>query len=108
MTFTPMDARHLTREQNRGDLRALILIQEMICGNIKGQSCANGRKQGEGSKKSDENSQTASTGAIIIKSSINATERRGVAIVDAPGDFITANMDEYILLVLDSDITEIM
>ena len=60
---------------------------------IKGRAVADGRKQREGLKKSDVTSPTAATELVLITAEIDATEGRDVAVIDAPGAFMMAEME---------------
>ena len=44
----------------------------------------------------------------MITSAIDATENRDVAVVDAPGAFLTAPMDEEVIGVLDGPLAGVM
>jgi hypothetical protein len=67
-----------------------------------------GRKQREGSNKYDATSPTMSLEAVLSTSTIDAFEGRDVAIVDVPGAFLTADMDEEVLMCLRGKIAELM
>eukprot|EP00957_Ditylum_brightwellii_P180301 13735093-Ditylum_brightwellii.AAC.1 len=44
-SFEPLQANDLTKEQKQEALRAIMFLKEKRCGRIKGQTCADGRKQ---------------------------------------------------------------
>ena len=67
-----------------------------------------GRKQRKVSKKSEATYPTVATEAVLINAVIYATEERYVAIVDAPGELLTSDMDEEVLLVLDNHLAKFM
>ena len=46
--------------------------------------------------------------AILITSCINAAEECGIVVVDIPGAFLTADMDEIVHMVLRGRLTELM
>jgi hypothetical protein len=98
--FAPQVGEELSEEQKKGALESLMFLKEKRDGTIKGRACADGRKQREGSNKSDATSPTVSLEAVLITSIIDAFEGRDVAIVDVPGSFLTADMDEEVLMCL--------
>jgi hypothetical protein len=87
-TFTPQDASKLSKEQKKA-LESLMFLKEKRDGTTKGRACADGRKQQEGSTKSDATSPTVSLEAVLITSTIDTFEGRDIAIVDVPGAFLT-------------------
>ena len=44
---------------------------------------------------------TAATDSVLITEAIYATEDRAVAVIDAPGAFLTADTDEEVIIVLE-------
>jgi hypothetical protein len=107
-TFAPQVGEELSEERRKGALELLMFLKEKLDRTIKGRACAEGRKQREGSTKSDTTSPTVSLEAVLTTSTIDAFEGRDVAIVDVPGAFLTANMDEEVLLCLRGKIAELM
>ena len=79
----------LTPLDRKKTLESVNLIKEKCCGNIKGRTCANGRKKLK-CLKPDESvySPTCPTEALMATLVINAMEQRDVAIFDVPGDFL--------------------
>jgi hypothetical protein len=61
---------------------------------VKGRGCADGRKQRKYIAKEDASSPTVATESVFITAVIDAEEGRDVAVVDIPGAFMQANMDE--------------
>ena len=53
-------------------------------------------------KKSDITSPTAATELVLFTSAIDATECQDVAVIDAPGAFLTADMDEEVIVILEN------
>jgi hypothetical protein len=107
-TFAPQVGEELSEEQKKGALESLMFLKEKRDGTIKGRACAEGMKQREGSNKSDATSPTVSLEAVLITSTIDAFEGRDVAIVDVSGAFLTADMDEEVLMCLRGKIAELM
>ena len=54
-------------------------------------------------KKSDVTSPTAATESVLVTAEIDATEGRDVSVIDAPGAFLTSDMDEEVIVVLENE-----
>jgi hypothetical protein len=107
-TFAPVNEGDLTARQKKSALESLMFLKEKRDGSIKGRACADGRKQREGSTKSDATSPTVSLESVLITATIDAFEKREVAIVDVPGAYLTAYMDEEVFMCLRGRLTELM
>jgi hypothetical protein len=107
-TFEPQDVKTLTGDQKKSALESLMFLKEKRDGKIKGRTCADGRKQREGSTKSDATSPTVALESVLITATIDAFERRDVAIVDVPGVFLTADMDKEVIMCLRGRLVELM
>ena len=89
-------SKDLTKEQRRDALAYLMYLKRKRCGKYKARGCADGRKQRAWTNKEDASSPTISTEAVFLTSIIDALENRDVAIVDVPGAFMQADMDELV------------
>jgi hypothetical protein len=107
-TFAPVNEGDLTAKQKKSALESLMFLKEKRDGSIKGRACADGRKQREGSKNSDATSPTVALESVLITATIDAFEKREVAIVDVPGAYITAYMDEEVFMCLRGRLAELM
>jgi hypothetical protein len=107
-TFTPQNADKLSDQQKRDALKSLAFLKENRDGSIKGQTCADGRKQRAGSAKSDTTSPTVLVESVLITSMIDAFDGRDFAIVDVPGAFLMVNMDEEVYTSIMGHLAEIM
>jgi hypothetical protein len=76
--YEAVNARILTRAQRRAALRAINLIKEKRCANIKGRTVADGRLQLSLYKKSETASPTIATDALMLPILIDAYEGRFV------------------------------
>jgi hypothetical protein len=85
-----------------------VLTKEKRDGSIKGRSFADGRKQREGPTKSDATSPTVALESVLITATIDAHEGREVAIVDVPGAYLMADMDEEVSMCLIGRLAELM
>ena len=108
ITLNPVDGTKLTKQQKKGDLCVLIFFNKKQIGKVNWRACVDGRKQRKVSKKSEATYPTVATEAVLINAVIYATEERYVAIVNAPGELLTSDMDEEVLLVIDNHLAEFM
>jgi hypothetical protein len=107
-TFTPQKVEDLSEIQKRGALESLMFLKEKRDGSIKGRACADGRKQRETATPGDATSPTVSLEAVLITAAIEAHEERDVAIVDVPGAFLSADMDEEVIMTIRGRLAELM
>eukprot|EP00957_Ditylum_brightwellii_P054951 4164505-Ditylum_brightwellii.AAC.1 len=98
----------LTEAQKHDALRAIMFLKEKRCGRIKGRTCADGRKQRETIAKEDAASPTVAPESVIITSVIDAKEGRDVATTDIPGAYLNAEMDEFVVMVLEGKLAELL
>jgi Reverse transcriptase (RNA-dependent DNA polymerase) len=106
--FQPREASELTSKQKYGALRAINLIKEKRCGKLKGRTCADGRSQKGLYDKQQTTSPTVSTDALMVSLMIDSLEQRDVATADVTGAYLNADMDEFVLIKLSGDATDIM
>ena len=99
MTFNTVYGMKLTKQQKKGSLHAFIFLKQNGSGKVKGRACSDGQKQREASKKSDATSPVIATEAVLIIAAVDSMEGRDVTLFNAPGIFLTSNMDKDILLV---------
>ena len=85
-----------------------MFLKDKQYGTTKVLACVDGWKQWEGSQKKDATSPTVALELVIIASAIDANERRYLAVVDIPGEFLTADMDKYFIKLLWLILSEIM
>jgi hypothetical protein len=90
----PIKSVELTPEQRREALGYLMFLKRKRCGTVKARGCADGRKQRAYIAKEDASSPTMSTEALLLTAVVDALEGRDVAVVDVPGAFMQADMDE--------------
>jgi hypothetical protein len=107
-TFAPQDSKKLTAKQNREALESMMFLKEKRDGTIKGRACADGRKQRETAVPGAETSPTVAVESVMITATIDAHEGRDVAVVDVPGAFLLADMDEYVLMTIKGRLAELM
>jgi hypothetical protein len=107
-TFTPQDSSELSDTQKRGALELLMFLKERRNGTIKGRACADGRRQHETAVPGAATPPTVSLEAVLITATIDAYEEQDAAIVDVPGAFLSADMDEEIIMTIQGRLTELM
>jgi hypothetical protein len=84
------------------------VLKEKRGGIVKGQSCADGRKKRETAVPGEVTSPIVSLTVVLMTATIDAYEERDVAIVDVPGAFLSANMDEEFLMTIHGRLAELM
>jgi hypothetical protein len=104
----PMKPTLLTREQKRAALAYLMFLKRKRCGRVKGRGCADGRTQRAYISREDATSPTVSTEAVFLTAVIDAFERRDVAIIDLPGAFMQADMDELVYVRFTGTIVDLL
>ena len=65
-TFIHLSAGDLTNREKYESLELLVLLKEKLDGSVKGQACADGRKQRTESSKKDATSPTVFIEAVLI------------------------------------------
>ena len=71
-----------------------MLIKENCDGTIKAHGCTDGRKQCKKNNNSDTISPKVSKKAVLISTVIDAYEHRDMEVVDIPGAYLSADMDD--------------
>jgi hypothetical protein len=107
-TFTPQNVKELSSEQKRGALDSLMFLKEKRNGTIKGRACADRRKQREKSDAGAVTSPTVTLESVLITSTIKAFEKREFAVVDIPGAYLSADIDEEVIMLLRGRLAELM
>ena len=104
----PVAINDLTHDERRGALQYLMFLKQKRCGKIKGRGCADGRKQREYLSKEETSSPTVSTEAVFLSCVIDADEGRDVAIVDVPGAFLHADMNDTVHMKINGDMAQML
>ena len=109
-TYVPLKAAGLTPEQKAKALSSLMFIVEKWGGRVKARKCAVGSKQRtfEGYSKAEWASPTVSTDSVLIRSAIDAHEKRKVLTCDLPGAYLTTDNNEETIMLLKGKLTELM
>jgi hypothetical protein len=92
----PRHAAELSPAQKQEALAYLMFLKQKRCGKIKGRGCADGRKQRAYTSREDAASPTVATESVFLTTVIDALEGRDVAVIDMPGAFMQADMDELV------------
>jgi hypothetical protein len=89
-------------------MESLMFLKEKRDGTIKRRTCADGRKEQEKAKPGAATSPTVTLESVLITSTIEAFEGREVSVVDIPGAYLSADMDEEVIMLLRGRLTELM
>ena len=92
----PVHKKCLTPEQRKEALAYLMFLKRKRCGKIKGHGCADGQKQRAYIAKEESMAPTVSTKAVFLSAVIDALENRDVAVLDVPGAFMKADINELV------------
>jgi len=85
-----------------------MFLKEKHDGSIKVRGCADGYSQRDYMTKNETSSPTVSLEAMMLSCAIDAKEGRCVAVTDIPGDFLHADMDQDIHMLLEGTIAELI
>jgi hypothetical protein len=107
-TFTPQHSNDLSDSQKQNALESLMCLKEKRDGTIKGRACADGRKQRETAVQGAATPPTVALESVLITATIDAYEERDVAIVNVPGAFLSADMDEEVIMTIRGRLAELM
>ena len=89
-------------------LALLMVLKEKQDGSIKGRGVVDERKQREKIESKDATSPTFLTETVMLTATINALEGRYVAVVDIPGAYMSAEMDDEVHVVFRGTLAKIM
>ena len=99
----------LTYDKKKKALLSLMFLKEKRDSSVKAQMCADGRNQKDGTwSKQDTTLPTEATELVFITAVIDAHKGRNVACSDIPGEFLHADVDEDISMVLKGRLAELM
>ena len=94
--MTPVYKNCLTPEQQNEVLAYLMFLKHKHCGKIKGRGCADGQKQRAYITKEESIAPMVSTEAVFLTAVIGMLENWHVTVLDAPGAFMQAEIDELV------------
>ena len=92
----PVHKNYLIPEQRREALAYLMFLRRKHCGKIKGRGCADGQKQRPNIMKEDSTAPMVGMEAIFLTTVIDTMEWRNVVVLDVPGAFMQAEIDELV------------
>jgi hypothetical protein len=98
----------LTRDEKRRSLKYLMFLKQKRCGRIKGQGCANGRKQRIYKTKEETSAPTVSVESLFLSCVIDAKEQRKVVTCDIPGAFMQADINEVLHVRLKGPLAQLL
>ena len=85
-----------------------MFLKEKQDRSIKGRGVADGRKQRGKIEPKDVTSPTVSTDAIMLTATIDALEVQDMAVLDKPGAYLSADMDDEVHVVFRGTLAEMM
>ena len=88
------------------NLVSTIFLKKKRCGRIKARLCADGRPQRKLYQKSDAASPTVKTESMLLTAVEEADEGRDVAVVDIPGAFLNAFLEEVVHMRLEGVVAD--
>jgi hypothetical protein len=98
--FKPQHANDLSEEDKKKALSSLVFLKEKKDRDIKAISCANRNPQRENIAKEEAAAPTVALESVFNTSTIDAKESRKVVTVDIPGEFLHANNDDYVYVIM--------
>eukprot|EP00934_Nitzschia_sp_Nitz4_P008987 Nitzschia sp. Nitz4//scaffold353_size16344//11151//16190//NITZ4_008865-RA/size16344-processed-gene-0.13-mRNA-1//1//CDS//3329548925//8977//frame0 len=104
----PRKRSELTRQERRRALGYLMFLKRKRNGKVKARGCADGRPQREYTRREDATSPTVANESVFITAVIDGAENREVAVVDVPGAFMQAEMDELVHVRLTGVIVDVL
>ena len=85
-----------------------MFLKEKRNGTVKGRGCADGRKQQATITKEEASSPTVAMESVMLSCTIDAKEERDVGIVDLPGAFMQADMEDIVHMKLEGKMAELL
>ena len=104
--LAPVHPNDITCQEKLGALSSIIFMKQKRCGKIKVRYCADGRPQRKLYEKDEATSPTVKTESVILTAVQDAVEKRDVAIVDIPGAFLNAYLDEIVYMRIEGDVAD--
>jgi len=89
-------------------LKFLMFLKEKRSGEIKSRGCTDGCKQHVHKTKAETHAPTVSSEPMFHSEIIDAMEGRDMAIVDIPGAFMQAKIDELIHIKLEDELVDLI
>ncbi len=106
--FIPVPVLHLSEEQKCKALSTVMFIKQKSDNRVKGQVCADGRKQHGEFSKEEAASPTVTNESVFMTGVIDAKERRDVATVDITGAYLHAVNNHDVHMILKGKLAELM
>ncbi len=106
--FAPQNPDCITKVKKGKALKSLMFLEQKRTGAVKGWLLADGSKQHDYIQEGSEISPTVMTESVLITAVMEATEGRDVAMIDLPGAFLNAEIDELVHMVLHGKLGEPM
>ena len=85
-----------------------MFLKRKMCGKIKARGCADSQKQQGKIPPEDATSSTITTEVVFLTAMIDTLENRDVAVIDIPGAFMQADMDDEVIIHFEGKMTELL
>ena len=89
-------------------MRLLMFLKQKRDNTLKGCGCEDGCKQRKMYNKEEATSPTVALESVLLTATIDAHERRDVAIVEIPGAVLQANLDDDVWVPFDGTLADLM
>ena len=89
-------------------MRLLMFLKQKRDNTLKGRGCEDGCKQRKMYDKEEATSPTVALESVLLTATIDAHERRDVAIVEIPGAVLQANLDDDVWVPFDGTLADLM
>ena len=109
-TYNPMDASKISYQYIKDDMASMLFITDKRNGDVKARKVEIGRKQRMYYRydKSNGSSPTVKTDSVFLTGVVDAHERRAVAVLGIQNSFLHAENDEYDLMLLRGNTSELL
>jgi len=98
----------MTYDERKNALRYLMFLKEKCDRSIKARGCADGRLQHIYTNKEDSSSPTVSIEAMMLSCAMDAKENRYVVVSDIPAEFLHADMEDNIHMLLEGTLAKMI
>ena len=104
--FAPNRGSDMIKQEKLAVLRLVIFLKKKKGGKIKARLCADRQPQRKLPQKSDTASLTVNTESVLLTAVEEANEGRDVAVVDIPGAFLNAFLEEVVHMRLEGVVAD--
>ena len=106
-TFVPKTANELLEEQKQSAVPSLMFLTEIRDKSIKARKCTGGKKQKDYIPKEKAASSKIMLESILITATVEAVDKRKVAVIDLPGALVHTKNDREVLMKMEGKLDEL-